>query len=248
MYDLEHFALSDMIRCNAHLRKIGQNAASMEEVAQRAVRYFNENILNLKTLEKQCALVRFYKTHAWSRLPPELQSLAAASLVPHNPSPQLRCLTLLATAGSQPNWNDRRKSQHHQVIPLTDRTMIARAPMIAGLINDFGLDVEHVLQPQAIMFTDETETRQFDVFFIPQALDSPAVPAQTDFVKLHGIVSVLGFGGMLHTGDIFAVILFTRVHIPPDSAEMFKTIALAIKLAVLPFSENVFASDATQRS
>lgn len=248
MYDIEHFALSDMIRCNAHLRKIGQNAASMEEVAQRAVRYLNDNTLNLKTFEKQCALVRFYKTHAFSRLPPELQSLAAASLGPQVPSPQLRCLTLLATAGAQPNWNDRRKSLHHQVIPLTDRTMIARAPMIAGLIKGFGLDVETVLQPQAITFTDESETHQFDVFYIPQALDSPAVPAQNDFVKPHGIASILGFGGMLHTGDIFALILFTRVHIPPDTAEMFKTIALATKLALLPFSESVFTSDLSPRS
>ncbi|HKR07914.1 MAG TPA: hypothetical protein VJS39_01880, partial [Gemmatimonadaceae bacterium] len=56
-----------------------------------------------------------------------------------------------------------------------------------------------------------------------------------------GIRSVLGFGGMLATGDLFAVILFSTVHVTPAVADRFKTIALDVKAAFSRFREgNVF--------
>jgi hypothetical protein len=48
---------------------------------------------------------------------------------------------------------------------------------------------------------------------------------------------VLGFGGMLFTGDLFAVILFSTVHVPQSAAERFKTLALDVKSAFARFSE-----------
>ncbi len=55
-----------------------------------------------------------------------------------------------------------------------------------------------------------------------------------------GVRSVLGFGGMLPLGDIFCVILFSKVAIPRETAELFRTLALNVKLAALPFQEAVF--------
>jgi hypothetical protein len=46
-----------------------------------------------------------------------------------------------------------------------------------------------------------------------------------------GVKSVLGFGGMLPSRDLFAVILFSKIHIPRAIAELFKTLGLIIKLA-----------------
>ena len=50
-----------------------------------------------------------------------------------------------------------------------------------------------------------------------------------------GIESGLGFGGVLPTGDLFAVCLFSRVPISRTTAELFRPLALHVKLAVLPF-------------
>ena len=46
-----------------------------------------------------------------------------------------------------------------------------------------------------------------------------------EFVIPFGIRSVLGFGGMLPSGNVFAVILFAQIHVPRDIAEFFKTLA-----------------------
>jgi hypothetical protein len=67
------------------------------------------------------------------------------------------------------------------------------------------------------------------------------VPAQESFVIPYGIQSVVGFGGALRSGDIFAVIMFSRVPIPPDTAQLFRTLSLNVKLAIAPHGDRVFA-------
>lgn len=63
------------------------------------------------------------------------------------------------------------------------------------------------------------------------------MPAQKDFVVPYGIVSVLGFGGFLPDGNLFAVIIFARVPTSPSVAEMFRTVALNLKLGLLALSD-----------
>ena len=57
-----------------------------------------------------------------------------------------------------------------------------------------------------------------------------------EFVVPFGIKSVLGFGGVLPPGDLFAVIMFSRVPVPRETADLFRNLALSVKLAILPFS------------
>ena len=54
------------------------------------------------------------------------------------------------------------------------------------------------------------EPKTYNVFHVPEAFDNPLIPAQEDFVLPYRIKSVLGFGGLLPSGDIFAVILFLK--------------------------------------
>jgi len=79
------------------------------------------------------------------------------------------------------------------------------------------------------------EQRTYNVFHVPEAVGSPYVPAQEDFVIPYRIRSVLGFGGMLPTADLFAIILFSKVPISRETADLFKTLALSAKVALLPF-------------
>lgn len=62
------------------------------------------------------------------------------------------------------------------------------------------------------------------------------MPAQEGFVLPYGVRSVLGFGGLLPGGDLFVVILFSRVPISREVADLFRPLALSAKLAVLPFT------------
>lgn len=228
-FSLSRFGLKEMLRCGLDLRKSAGDASTLEELAQGVVRYFYDTCRTDEG-ERECVLARFYKTHAYSGLPAELQAFARGALGGAEPSPGMQCLTLLATAGDEPAWNDRRASAGHQAIPLPSVQIVEQAPMIAELVRAMGMDVRAVVAPRPELIRG-MEGKTFNVFFVPEAADSPYIPAQ-QFVRGYGVRSVLGFGGVLVTGEFYAVILFTRVAIPPESADRFRNVALDVKLAI----------------
>ncbi len=241
MYDLRRFTLSDMTECSSALRKMGNGAKSMEEVAKRVVNYFYNHLVDKKTGEKLCALVRFYKTHPYAKLDSELRGFANAMLSKFPDLPTIKCLTLLATTGKKPEWNSRRDSVGHKAIPLPSEEVVLRFPMISQLIIQLGLDIGTVLKPRPTLITDMAQ-KAYNVFHVSEAVGSPYIPAQKEFVIPFGIKSVLGFGGMLPSGDLFAVIMFSKCYIPRETAIMFRTLTLSVKIAVLSFdNELVFA-------
>ena len=62
MFNLSQLSLSDMIECGAALRQLGHDKRSMEEVADRIVRYLYDHLVDGRTGERACALVRFFLT------------------------------------------------------------------------------------------------------------------------------------------------------------------------------------------
>jgi hypothetical protein len=84
------------------------------------------------------------------------------------------------------------------------------------------------------------------VFHVENAVGSPYIPAQQEFVEKFGIRSVLGFGGVIGTGELFAVILFSTVHVSTNAAERFRTLALDVKSSFNKFGQdNVFNTTRT---
>ena len=118
VFDLASFTLSDMTELGARLRKLGAGATTMEEVAQRVVSHLYENAIDPESTEPSCALVRFFKTHAYADLEPPLQKFATEKLAGKSPTPEMKCLTLLATRGERPEWDTTQKSVGHRAIPL----------------------------------------------------------------------------------------------------------------------------------
>lgn len=239
MHDLTTFSLHDMATCGAALRRLAADHHSMEDVAESIVRFLFESFVDARTKAKQCALVRFFKTHVYEDLTPEVQRFADGLLggVPINPS--VRCLTLMATAGIRPEWNDRRLSQGHQSIPLVSKQMLDGAPMISRLMQQLGVDIDIVLGERQELILDLAQ-KAYNVFYVPEARGSQYIPAQQAFVIPFGIQSVLGCGGLLPSGNLFAVIMFSTVPIKRETAEMFKTLSLNIRLSILPFEDVVF--------
>jgi hypothetical protein len=240
-YDLSRFTLGDMTRCGIELRRVGADASSMEEVADRIVRYLYDRLGDPSRDGTACALARVFITLPYGELEPAQQAFAQ-SVLGHAPeSASMKCLTLLATAGDEPGWNSRHTSAGHSALPLPSPTAVARSPMIAQLIRQLGVEIAVLLSPGARLMID-AEQHTFNVFYVEHAQGSPYIPAQAEFVRPHGIRSVLGFGGLLPTGELFATILFSRVHVPREVADLFKTLALNVKVALLPFVDRkVFA-------
>ena len=233
MYDLAKFKMSEMIECGSALRQIGAGAGSMEEVADRIVRHLHEKFRDPVAGGHECALVRFYKTHSYGELDSGLQEYARNILRQAVVPDTMKCLTLLATAGENPAWNFRKNSAGHKAIPLPSEETIKLFPMISRLIQQFGMEVNNLLNPDSTLMM-EIEQKTYNVFYVEDALGSPFVPAQEGFVVAYGVKSVLGFGGMLPDGNLYAIIIFSKVHIPKETADMFKTLSLNVKMAILP--------------
>lgn len=241
-YNLAHFTIKDMTACGKVLRTFDAGAASMEEVAGRIARYFF-TILVDEEGERAASLVRFFKTHPYGELDAELQQFARQMLGSEPVSPAMTCLVLLGTAGEKPAWNARRSSQGHQAIPLPSEDSIQQIPMISILIKEMGLEASALIKPDPKLLFD-LEQRNFSVFHVADALGNPYIPAQENFVIPCGIRSVLGFGGLLPSGEIFTVLIFLKVPVSRELAELFTTLSLNVKIALLPFDRAVFARTA----
>ena len=233
-YDLTNFTQNDMYQCALALRNMDVGAKSMEEVANRAVRYLYERLVDQQNGNRACTLVRFFKTHSYGELNEELQQSASKVLAGHAPELYTKCLTLLATAGDEPSWNSRQASTGHQAIPLVDGKFVNQIPMISELIQQFNVDLETIIKPHPELLM-RTHGRNFKLFYVPEALGSVYIPAQEKFVIPYQIRSVLGFGGRLCSGNIFLIIMFSKVLIPIHTIELFKFLSAYTRLAVATF-------------
>ncbi len=239
MYDLTRFTLADMTRCGAAMRRMGQGASSMEQVAARIVRHLYDEMVEPDTGLRSLRLVRLFKTHSYGDLDIGLRQFVTNVLGHEPPVPETNCLTLLATSGARPEWNSRIYSRGHKAIPLASEDMVRAFPMISNLVSQLGLELADVVDPSPNVLVD-MEQRAFNVFFEPNALGSDFIVAQEEFVIPEGIQSCLGFGGVLPGGDLFTVIMFSGVPLTGEVASMFQTISLSVKLALMPFEDRVF--------
>lgn len=160
--------------------------------------------------------------------------------------PSTKCLTLLATAGEKDEWNSRLLSNHHKTIPLPSEEMVHAFPMISNLVNQLGLEVTEFLNPSPSMMLD-IDQRTYNVFHVPVALGSDFIVDQGTFVVPMGIKSCIGFGGMLPSGNLLAVIMFCKTPVESVVASMFRTVSLSAKLALLPFEDQVFLTEPIAR-
>jgi hypothetical protein len=234
---LRGFGGEDLASAGEAIRGFARTSSSMEESASSVADFLWDDLRD-DDGEPACALVRVYKTHRFGALPPELATFAAG-LLDGEVDAETRCLTLLATRGVEPEWNDRRLSVGHQAIPLPSPEFVERLPMVAGLIEQLGLDLRDVVRPQPARVV-ELAQRTYSVFHVEHARGSELLPAQ-EFVERYGVASALGFGGVLFTGDFFAVVLFARVPVVPRVAETIRVLSLATRVALMRFGTRVFA-------
>ena len=237
MYDLTEFNIRDLSECGFMVRQLGKEAQSMEAASKIIIKYLYDNLVNCQTQERSCVLIRLFKTHSYGKLTSELQKYVQHTLNRTEINHDLKCLTLLATAGEKPEWNYRDKSLGHQAIPLVDEEAISKAPMISQLIKQLGVEPGVLIQPDPDLFV-YLEEEIYQIFYVPNALCSPYIPAKKSFVAPFNIKSVLGCGGLLPSGDTFVVLMFLKAELPKATLDLLRHLTLNIKMAILPFDNN----------
>jgi hypothetical protein len=238
MYDITRFTPQDMAKCSLVLRQFGRNTPSMEASSQNIVKYIYEHFCDRQTGENTCGLVRLFKTHPYGELEDSLQESARRLMKGNSPAADIKCWTLLAAAGSEPHWNSRHTAVENTAIPLVSAELVAQIPAISEIIRQFGLDINTVLGTQPEMFV-KLEPGALNVFYESEAKGSLFVAEQDTLIIPHNIKSVLGFGGLLESGSLFAVLMFLKVKIPPNTAEMFRYLALSVKTALSLAKEQI---------
>jgi serine phosphatase RsbU (regulator of sigma subunit) len=117
-------------------------------------------------------------------------------------------------------------------------------PLLAALVRELGLDADTFVSGKS----DGNSTAEFGTFHIEDASDASRLPFQ-EFVAAQDIRSVVGFGGVQPTGNVFAVALYARVPIHAEAAEMLRIIGVSVKLALLPYvTEPMFAGGRLRRA
>jgi hypothetical protein len=75
-YDLTKFTIRDVTECGRAIRIIGEGASSMEDISNKIVRYFYDNLLDSASGGQACSLVRLFKTYTFERFDDNLRSFA----------------------------------------------------------------------------------------------------------------------------------------------------------------------------
>jgi hypothetical protein len=236
---LTHFGLAEMLRWGIELPQLIAAAGSLEEAGQAITRRIYDDALS-PAGARECALVRFYVTHPCATLPADLKQFAHAQMGGRESPEELQCLALLGTSGDEPAWNNRHLSRAHQAIPLPSVREVSRAPMIGQLLRSLGVRPEAVVAPRPELMRG-LAARTFDVFYVPDAVGSAHIPDQ-EFVERYGVRSVVGMGGALPRGGVYALLLFSRAEIAESAVERFRNLAHDLTQALSEFGpERTFA-------
>ncbi len=212
----------------------------MVEAAENVVRFFCDDFMEAGTGTKSCVLVRFFKTHDYTELNADLKAFADQMIAKAATAHNFKCFTLLATRGINAKWNSPNNSQRHRVIPLPSDQAVEQIPMMRSMLKQMGMDIPSIIAPDPDIVLDLSQ-KTYNVFHIPCAEGNDHIPMQAEFVKPYGVKSVLGFGSVLPSGNVFVVIIFSRTAIDAETANRFVTMALNVKMAIIPFEKSVFA-------
>jgi hypothetical protein len=228
------FAVGDLEVLSRELREVGAGSDSMESAAQRIVDHVH-GVLRSDG-EPDCVNVSLHKTHLFRALPARLQKLAVEA--DGTVEPQTACLARLAVAG----YDEPQPEAAALVRPLT-AAAFEEQPILVGLLLAMGLDQEAATDPQRAVSVG-IHREELEAFFVPDLASSEWVGDQEtrEQVAALGLASLLGIGGGLPSGDLFFLFLFTRTPITPRSADLMRSLAPALKAALIPHSLRPFAA------
>ena len=238
MASLSSFELSDLVALSAELRRLGERATDLDDVAGRVASLLFDR-LRAADGTPELALARVYSTRRYCELDRPAREQLRRTLG-GRPAAATPCLALSGTAGAQPEWGARHSCGFPLAVPVPGPDSSC-PPLLAELMQRLGVPAGGRLDAAPL------ERRStYGVVHVPVAAGSPRVPEQ-ELVRRHGVASALAFGGLLPAGELFAVLLLSTRPVDPTVARRFGTLALAVEVAILPFASNPARAPAGRR-
>ncbi|MBC8100734.1 MAG: hypothetical protein H7Y11_14935 [Armatimonadetes bacterium] len=171
------------------------------------------------------SLVRIFRFSHWDDLSPALQQQALAT--------SQYWLALMGTHGQEAAWGSRHSSMEHQIIPADS----AATPMLQAAFQQIGLRFGAEAQTAStLLLHEQNDFSSLQHFYVPQALGSPHIPAQEDFVIPYGIQSVVGFGSPMLRMSAYLCLCFTRSMLTAADVDKFVTLNLFISALLSRFN------------
>lgn len=214
-YRLDQLATEEVFACCGGMRAL--RGDSVEERAQAIVRYLYDNLVASEAGEPAFALVRLFKTDSYRSIPTALRAQARVDSADREPPPDALFLRLLYGVGPGLRSEDPAVSSARGLATLPCAEAARRSPILAELLS--GLTGAPRLD------------RTRNVLFVPDARGSGLVVDQR-LVRQRGVRSVLGYAGTLAHGDVFALILFTRLPVTEQVARLFQMIGHSVRFAL----------------
>jgi hypothetical protein len=181
-------------------------------------------------------LTRLFMVLPAGTLPADDQAFAARAAGGHAAfKPETPCLTLIASRGREPEWNDRASSRGHRAIPLIDSGFVGNAPMLAKLLADLEVDLRRLDdgQPLAVRRMLGGQNGTFYVADAQSACDTMgrSIIADRDFVRTFGVRTVFGMGGAYLDGTLVIAIVFTTELLERLMVDRFPSLISNFKMA-----------------
>lgn len=198
------------------------------------------NVLDLVMAQfgESIVLTRLFATVSYGQLPSENQAfvrqLAAGKGVADLIHDETPILSLMASRGVRPAWNDRRRSEGHVGIPLVSADFVGSIPMISRLLAEVGFEMDW-LEPESPGIDVETFSNLSGVFYVRDAqaaIDKQGrkIISAQDFVRDAGVKTVFGVaGGFAIDRTFLALLFFCNETIDKSKAAQFLPLLSKIK-------------------
>ncbi|MGA3209048.1 MAG: hypothetical protein ABSE05_14670 [Syntrophales bacterium] len=224
---------------------------AVEKVAQAFIDIVYEHF------QKSLLLLRLFSSLPYSALPTQDQQLvnkkANDSGTMHLLKDRTPILTLLATRGQKPDWNERDKSQGFRCIPLVSRKYGASLSMLSMQFKSMNFDFSQFDDWNALIVKRGRADQYSGILYVREAgtdkddQNRMVVPRQ-EFVADYGVKTALGFGGG-YTSHPTIIILFafTNEILSRPAAEPFTQLLEAYRSVSGKLIENgrIFAQPVT---
>lgn len=215
---MSHLALNDISAMNEFGRQLLSDYRSSLHTFDQAAQATVERIHQTFRTEDGAtifALVRIFRFSRADQVPSAWQVSAQPTDV---------LLSLAGSYGDEPAWCHPDQSQHHKVVPLSTHA----TPMMHEAFRQLGIQPQLGVPGEPVQQIMSADLRRF---YVPEALDSPFIPDQEQFVKPYGIRSVVGVGSQFVSGSAYMLIGFSKQFI--DDQQSLNFTALAPYVATL---------------
>ncbi len=212
MASISSYSADDLEKLKEKLKARYPSCTFFEHAAQK----FAETLYS--EFSSSVILARVYVTIPYGQLPSFnkafVNNLAKAKNISNLINANTPILSLAGTAGQNPAWWERRKSQGHVGIPLCSAGFIDAIPMMSRLLQELGLNMAW-FDKQDLSIAKKSLTGLNGLFYVANASDDTdskgrkIIPAQ-DFVSSYGIHTVYGMGTTYISGAFAVSIIFTN--------------------------------------